>query len=138
MKVVGDSSRCSPATRPRRRLPVAAEVLEVAARGRAPLALVLRPDTLRAVRQGGGGGHAQEGDLADLHPRIERDRQVGNVGQLEGEMAIPARVDESRGGMNEQAQAAEGTLPFQSGDEVVWQRDALGGGPEDELAGMKD
>src|SRR5205807_7603038 len=71
------------------------EVLEVPARGGTALALVLGPHSLGP---GGGVGsrrHAQEGDLADLHARIEGDREVGDVRELEGEVAVPAGVDEA-------------------------------------------
>src|SRR5947209_5863046 len=58
------------------------EVLEIAARRRTALALVLRSDAGAAIGRVGRRRHAQEADLADLHARIERDRQVGDVGQL--------------------------------------------------------
>src|SRR5207248_2893904 len=45
---------------------VALEVLEVAAGGGSPLALILRARRGRPVRVIGGGGHPQERDLADL------------------------------------------------------------------------
>jgi hypothetical protein len=44
------------------------EVLPVARRGRAALALVLRADLAGAVRRLGRLAQLDEGDLADLHP----------------------------------------------------------------------
>ena len=35
--------------------------------------------------------HLEEADLADPHPEVEGDRQVGDVRQLEGQVALPAR-----------------------------------------------
>src|SRR3954470_3526050 len=64
------TSECAP------RSPLVAEVLVVPARRRTPLALVLRALLGAAVRVLGGRRHLEEGDLADLHPRVERDRQV--------------------------------------------------------------
>ena len=55
----------------------------------------------------GRGGHAQERDLPDLHARVERDRQVRDVRQLEREVPIPTGVDESRGAVDEQTEAAK-------------------------------
>src|SRR3954452_653051 len=65
-----------------------AEVLEVPAPGRAAPALVLGAGGALAVRAVGGRGHLHEADLADLHPGVDGDRQAGDVGQLEGDMAV--------------------------------------------------
>src|SRR6478735_4146194 len=87
-------------------LPVA-EVEVVAARRGAALALVLRALLRAPVRVLGRGGHLEEADLADLHARVQRDRQVRDVAQLEGQVTIPACVDEAGRRVDEQAQAAE-------------------------------
>src|SRR6478735_9781122 len=99
-------------------LPVA-EVEVVAARRGAALALVLRALLRAPVRVLGRGRHLEERDLTDLHPGIERDRQVGHVAELEREVTVPARVDEARGRVDEQAEPAEARLPFEPRDEVV-------------------
>src|ERR1051325_3238938 len=65
--------------------PSGLEVLPVPAGRRSPLALVLRPERPRPVGHVGRRGHPQEADLADLHPRVERDREAGHVRQLEGD-----------------------------------------------------
>src|SRR4051812_48447415 len=95
-----------------------AEVLEVPAGRRAPLALVLRADRLAAVRAVGRGGHAQEADLADLHAGVERDRQVGDVAQLEREVPVPTRVDEAGRAVDQQPESAEARLALEPGDEI--------------------
>ena len=53
-------------------------------------------------------------------------------------MPVPARVDEPRGAVDQQAEAPEARLALQAGDEIVGQRDALERGAEDELTRMED
>src|SRR6266567_7999782 len=56
--------------------------VEVRLGGRGPaLPLVTRPGLGGTVRVLGGAGQLEEAELADLHTRPERDRQVGHVGQ---------------------------------------------------------
>ena len=57
------------------------------------LPLVLAAQIGRAVKLLGGGRQHQERKLADLHPLVECDGQVGNVAQLKREVAFPARID---------------------------------------------
>ena len=76
-------------------------------RGRLGLALVLRAELGRAVRPLDRARHLEEADLADPHPEVERDRQVGDVGQLEGQVALPARVDVAGGRVDEQPEPAK-------------------------------
>jgi hypothetical protein len=49
------------------------EVLEITARRRAALALILGSNCTGTVGVVGGRRHSQETDLADLHARVERD-----------------------------------------------------------------
>ena len=49
------------------------------------------PSVALAVGHVGGRGHPQEADLPDLHARVERDRQVGHVRQLQGDVPVPTR-----------------------------------------------
>ena len=96
------------ATLPRaRRRRYVAEVLEVPARRRAALALVLRPGGALAVRRVGRRGHLHEADLADLHPRVQRDRQAGHVGQLERDVPVETGIDEAGRAVDQQPEAAE-------------------------------
>src|SRR3954453_14953884 len=83
------------------------EVLVVAARGRALLALLLRADVARAVRRLRRLGHLHEGDLPDLHAGIDRGRKVRDVPELERHGAVPARVDEACGGVDQETKPAE-------------------------------
>src|SRR5688572_1654122 len=69
------------------------EVLPVAAGRRPALALVLRADPGGAVRPLGGLRQLHERELADLHPGVDRDREVGDVRQLERHVPVPAGVD---------------------------------------------
>ena len=84
-----------------------AEVLEVAARGRAPLALVLRALGAAAVRVLGRCRHRHEADLADLHTGVQRDRQAGDVGELECDVPVEAGVDEPGGAVDQQPEPSE-------------------------------
>ena len=70
------------------------EVLE-GARGRgAALALVARAVLRRAVGVLRGRGEPQEAELPDLHAGVELDRQRRDVGELEGDVAAEAGVDD--------------------------------------------
>src|SRR5690606_14356469 len=80
----------------------AVEVLEGARRRRAALPLVAGAVLLRAVGVLRRGGEPEEAQLADLHARVELDRQRRDVGQLEGDVAAEAGVDEAGGGVGEQ------------------------------------
>src|SRR5699024_10937000 len=114
------------------------EVLPVATGSRSPLALILRTNRSGAIRYVGVRGHRHEADLADLHARIERDRQRRDVRQLEGDVAVPAGVDEPGGRMDQQAQAAEARFTLEPPDDVRWQLDPFGGRAENEFARMQD
>ena len=63
--------------------------------------------------------HLQERDLADVHARVQRDRQGGDVGQLERDVAVEPGVDEARRRVDQQAEAPEARLALQPADEVV-------------------
>ena len=110
-----------------------AEVFPVAAGAGADLALVLGADGGGAVGVVRRCSHTDERDLADLHARVERDREAGHVGEFERELSVPAGIDEAGGGVNEQTKTAERGLAFESGDEIGGETHALAGGPENEL-----
>src|SRR6476620_6259236 len=116
----------------------AVEPLERPARGRAALALVARAVLLRAVRVLARRGEPEEAELADLHARVELDRQRRDVGELEGHVPGEAGVDEAGGRVREQAQPAELRLALHACGDVVGQRHHLVGRPEDELARVQD
>ena len=94
------------------------EVAVERGRRRLRLALVLRSELLRAVRPIDRARHLEERDLADLHPEIERDRQVRDVRQLERQVALPARVDVARGRVDQQPESAQRALALRA-----WPRD---------------
>ena len=114
------------------------EVSPVAARRRTALALVLRAEPGRAVRVVRRLRHLDERQLADLHPGVDRDRQVGDVRQLERDVPVPAGVDEPCRRVDQQAEPSERALPLESCHEVVGQLHALERRAEHELAGMED
>ena len=126
---------CGSATAPRRP-PV--EVAVEGRRGRLRLALVLRAELGRAVRPLDRARHLEEADLADPHPEVERDRQVGDVRQLERQVALPARIDVAGGRVDEQPEPAQRALALEPGDEVVRQLDPFERLAEHELAGVED
>ena len=108
------------------------------ARGcRAPLALVAGADALAAVGPLARAGQPEQAQLPDLHPRPQRDRQVGDVRQLQRDVAAEPGVDEARRRVGEQAEAAERALAFQPSGEVVGQRDGLERRTEHELTRME-
>ena len=53
-------------------------------------------------------------------------------------MPVPARVDEAGRRVDQQAEPAEGALPFESRDEIVREPDAFQRGAQNELARMED
>src|SRR5580698_4615005 len=87
--------------------PLLLEVLRVTARRRSALTGVFRAEALRSVRAVGGRRHLEETDLADLHPGIQRDRQVRDVGQLQRDVTVPASVHEPGGRVDNESQASE-------------------------------
>src|SRR5271166_902724 len=116
----------------------AAEIVGVTARGRPPLALILGAEAGRTVGPVGRRGHLQEADLADLHAGIEGDRKVGDVRELQGQVAVPSGIDEPGGGVDEQAQAPERRLPLQPGDQIPRKGDPLHRRAQHKLAGVED
>ena len=86
----------------------------------------------------GWAGKAEETELADLHARVKLDRHGRRVREFQGDVAGEARVNETRGGVSEQAEAAEAGLTFKTSGDVVTQRHNLIRGPENKLARMKD
>ena len=76
-------------------------------RGGLGLALVLRAELLGAVRPLHRRAHPEEADLADPHPVVEGDRQVGDVRELERQRPLPARVHVAGRRVDEQAEAAQ-------------------------------
>src|SRR5262249_29645119 len=98
------------------------EALIRARRRGAALALILRAGFRAAVWVFGRAGQPEKAELTDLHARPQRDRQVGDVGKLEGDVPAEARVDETRRRVRQQAEAAEQRLAFQTPGEVDGQR----------------
>src|SRR5687768_12486468 len=74
-----------------------AEVLEVAGSRRAPLALVLRADLAAPVGVVGLRGQLEEADLTDLHLGVDRDRKIGDIRELERQVAFEPRIDVAGG-----------------------------------------
>ena len=131
--------------RPRRRLTRrtgsdsgAVEVLERPRRRRPALALVAGAVLRRAVGVLGGRGQPEEAELADLHPRVELDRQRRDVGQLQGDVAGEPRVDEAGRRVGEQPQPAQRGLALDPRGDVVGQGHHLVRRAQHELARVQD
>ena len=99
--------------------------------------MVLRTARTGAVGLVGGRRHRHETHLSDLHAGINSDRQVGDVRQLEGDVAVESRVDEPGRGMDQEPEAAERALALDAGDEIVGDCDSLERGAEHELPGVQ-
>src|SRR5580692_9321408 len=117
--------RASTAVLSSRRLSLLLEVLGVPTGRRSALAGVLRTESLGPVRAVGRGRHLEETDLADLHPRVQRDRQIRDVGQLQRDVPVPTGVHEPGRRVDDESQAAERALAVQSANNVVGDRDAF-------------
>ena len=91
-----------------------------------------------AVGTGRRSGQLHEGNLGDFHIPVQGDGQAGQVAQLQGELALPARIHEPGRGMDDQSQPAQGAFALQPGHQVGGQLDMLPGTAQDELAGVQD
>lgn len=114
------------------------EVLPGATRGRAALTLVVRPVCRAAVRVFGRRAEPEEAELADLHARIQDDRQGRDVGELKRDVAAESGVDEAGRRVGEQTESAQARLALDPGGQVVREGDRLECGAQDELAWMQD
>src|SRR5205814_6766078 len=85
-----------------------------------------------------GAREREERELADAQSGVKGDRDRVHVRELERDVAIPGRVDESGGAVDQQAKPAERALSLHPGHHVVGQPNALARGAEDELAGVED
>ena len=90
------------------------------------------------VRRLGRLGQLHERDLADLHLRVDRHRQVRDIRQLERDVPVPAGVDEPGGRVDQEPEPPERALALEARDEVVGQADPLERRAEHELAGVQD
>ncbi len=63
--------------------------------------------------------------------------RVATLDKLEGDVTLEARVDEPGGGMDEEAETAQGRLSLETGHHVVAQLDSLQGGSQDEFPGVE-
>src|SRR6266545_6713296 len=97
------------------------EVPMVQAGGRVALPAVLAADPRVAVADLDRRAQPLEADLADLHAVVQGDRQVGDVRQLQRQVALPARVHEPGRRVNEEPQPPQTRLPVEAGYEVVRQ-----------------
>src|SRR3954449_12134803 len=95
--VFGRPALRSPTTGGSQGLLVVAEVQVVTRGGRPALTLVFGPRRIAPVGVLGGAAHPEEGDLPDRHPRIDGDRQVRDIRELEREMPVESGIDEARG-----------------------------------------
>jgi len=115
----------------------ALEVLEVPARSRSALTLILRTSRALAVGIVCWRRHRHEAHLTNLHLWIQRDRQIRHVRQLQRDVPIESSIDEPRSRVNQESQSAERALSLHTSDEVISDRDSLERGSEDKLAGVQ-
>jgi hypothetical protein len=102
-----------------------------------PLTLILRSGPRSAVRVLGGTGQPQDAQLANLHPRPERDRQIGHVGELQRDVTAKAGVDEAGGRVGQQTKPSERRFPLQPARQVVRQGAQLQRRTQHELPGVQ-
>src|SRR5436305_10139484 len=91
-----------------------------------------------AVWPHGRAVERHERQLRDQQARVELDRNAREVVELERERALPAGVTETRGGVDDQPEAADGALALDPGDYVIGQLDPFERAAEAELAGVDD
>src|SRR5207245_5811587 len=113
------------------------QIQAVTRRCRPGLALIRRAELRRAIGPLGGRGERKERELADTHPRIERDRDGVHVRELKRDVTVPRRIDESRGAVDEEAEAPERALALDARADVVRRAGALARGDGHELARWK-
>ena len=115
------------------------EVLPVARRGRSHLVEVLARQAGRIRRASRPARSSEQADLADLHARIESDRQVGDVGQLERQISrriLRRRTRRCCGSASPAAPA--NSFPSSLPDQIVGDVDPLESRAQDELTGVED
>lgn len=95
------------------------EVLVRTRRRGPPLTLVFRPYSGTPVGMLRRTGQFQDAQLADFHAGPQRDREVGDVGQLQRDVPTEAGIDEPGSGMGEQAQPAQRRLALQPPGQVT-------------------
>jgi hypothetical protein len=98
----------------------------------------MRPEVRVAVRALRRLVERHERQLGDRLARPEDDRHAREVGDLERERALEARVDEAGGGVHDEAEPPQRRLALDPRDHVVGQLDVLLRAAEDELAGVDD
>lgn len=101
------------------------------------LPLVLAPG-LHIVRRLRRRRHHLECQLADPHPRVERNREAVEVTDLERDRAGEARIDEPCRGVDDDSKTPEGASTLNPNYKIVWHRDLLLRDAEDELPRLHD
>jgi len=79
-----------------------------------------------------------ERELRDGQSGPELDRDPRQIGDLQGQRTLEARVDEPRGGVDDEPEAAEARFAFDSCHHVVGQPHPLQRPPQGELPGVDD
>lgn len=88
-------------------------------RRRTALALVAVAVLARAVGVLRRGRELEEAELTDLRPRPQLDRQGRHIGKLQGDVTGETGVNETCGGVGQQAQATQRGLALQTGSNIV-------------------
>ncbi len=98
----------------------------------------MRPFGRRSVGVFAGRGQLEKTELTDLHPRVQHDRQRGNVAQLQRHVAGEPGVHEAGRRVRQQTEPTQRRLALHPCGDVVRQGDRLVGRAEDELTGVQD
>src|ERR671937_1900775 len=112
--------------------------IEVQAAGRGYLLAAVLAAARRAVRRLSRRRHQRKRDLADPHAGIQRNRQISQIADLQGEMTFETRVDESGGTVDHDAESAQRTAAFEAGDQIVGHAHPFDGVAKDEPVRMKE
>src|ERR671919_1472042 len=89
------------------------------------LAVIVAAELGMAVRTLRRTVQCHERELCDGEPRAKDDRDGVEVGDLERQRPVEARIDEARGGVDDQPKPAQRALPFYTRDDVIRQLDRL-------------
>lgn len=100
-----------------------------------PLILGKRLTVVRGFRS---GTHLLKRNLADTHPRVERDGETIQVTDFERNGAGKSGIDESRSRVHDNPEASEAAPALHARNEVIGKRNFLLGNAEDKLARLYD
>src|SRR5262249_3884263 len=99
-----------------------------------PGVLVVR---LIAIRHGHGRRNLLEGERADPHARLQRDRHAAQIAQLERRFAEPARIEQSGRSVHDDSDAPQARAALEATEHVVTQVKRLLGNRQNKIARLQ-